>query len=72
MGMAHGFKPLSVGLGGLAVWGHLMFPAGNLRARSLKVVIKGKAVPSPGMDGICARHLGRTLPGWGLCQPQLQ
>lgn len=39
----------SQGVGGLSVVGSsLMFPAGNLRARSLKVVIMGKAVLSAG------------------------
>lgn len=31
-----------------------------------------EAVPPPGMSEIWARSFGRTWPGWGLCQAQLQ
>lgn len=46
------FIPINSSMGGLAVVGtacsNLMFPDGNLRARSLKVMVKGKAVLSAG------------------------
>lgn len=62
VGRAHGFEPLSVGLGGLAVAGRacgsLMFPAGNLRASSFKVVMKGKAVLSAGSCSISRNEQG--------------